>query len=327
MPSENTKKLMPPVTQHFNQENLRDFFVYMKDRQDVWYNRFVLELPQKKWTKNPILKEYKFTNVYRQLDRNTNWLIENCLDLETKEATTKQKRNEFWKIVVFRYFNKPELFEYMGGIPDLNDYEFEAFNKKVLKYKKKFGRVFHSAYMVNPPKQEEDKKLGLELFYCKHVMTFRKNFNLIFDKMQRAKTAEEVNSLFSKNLDCVAGFLAYEIYCDLTYTSWFKFKDNDFVNVGPGAYFGLRLIFPSLERNMKKKVYKLDYLRRNSDKFFKLYGLKFRYWAKQKLGMRCIEHSLCEYSKYWRMKLDVGKPRQKFIPISKNNLYENLFKE
>ena len=36
------------------------------------------------------------------------------------------------------------------------------------------------------------------------------------------------------------------------------------------------------------------------------------------VDMRCIEHSLCEWDKYERVRLDQGRPRSKFKP--KQNL-------
>ena len=41
------------------------------------YERKAAGLPRGEWTDNLVLSRYKFTNVYRELDRNTVWIREN----------------------------------------------------------------------------------------------------------------------------------------------------------------------------------------------------------------------------------------------------------
>lgn len=318
MPSKNTRKFMPKTKLRLVSSNLRDFFYWMYERQNIWYNRFVLK-KKRPWTDDEILNDYKFTNVYRELDRNTDWLIKNVIN---KKLDSK---NTMWKIIVFRYFNKPELFDFMGGIPDFNKYDKKKFDKSVIKYRDEHGRVFTDAYMINPPKQPQDKKLGIELFYCKHIgILHNKMDKIIWKGYEEIEDPAKFNKLLINELHCIAGFLAYEIYCDLCYTKWFKWNENDFVNVGFGAKFGLELLFPSV-RESKDYSNMLSYLKDNSNMYFNLFGFKMKYYNKhnpsdykskfaKRMTLRTIEHSLCEFSKFWKMKLNVGKPRQKFQP-------------
>lgn len=322
MPSKNTRNNMPSSDLKLVPENLRQFFYWMYERQEIWYNRFVLKKEQP-WTKDKILQDYKFTNVYRELDRNSQWLIKNVIDVDGIKPF-----EVFWKVVVFRYFNLPELFDSMGGIPDYKKYNHEKFLNKVLKYKEKSGRVFTDAYMINPPKREEDRKLGLEGFYVKHITIFHNKAKEMYKRYKEMDDPNEFNKMLME-LHCIAGFMAYEIYCDFCYTDWFKFSEDDFVNVGPGARFGLELLYPNLFVNRKNERYikKLIELKDKADSFFRVFGFNdFKYYNKKnpkdykngkRLTLRCIEHSLCEYSKFWKQNLNVGKPRQKFVPKTK----------
>ena len=61
------------------EENVSDFFKFMHSRHMAWHRRFILKLPKEQWTKNKILIQYKYTNVYRQLDRGTLWAIHNII--------------------------------------------------------------------------------------------------------------------------------------------------------------------------------------------------------------------------------------------------------
>ena len=309
---------MPSTNKELHSANLKDFFFWMYERQNIWYNRFVLK-KERPWTDNKLLNDYKFTNVYRELDRNTVWLIDNVINKKL------DPKNTLWKIIVFRYFNKPELFDFMKGIPDFRNYNEKKFNKKVLQYKNKSGRVFTDAYMINPPKAPEDRELGLELFYCKQITRLHNKMNkIIWKGYEEIDDPAKFNKLLVKELHCIANFLAYEIYCDLCYTTWFKWDENDFVNVGPGAKFGLELLFPIVKKD-KKYDYRLKYLRDTSDFWFKTFKYPMKYYNRnnkndyksefaKRMTLRTIEHSLCEYSKFWKMQLNVGKPRQKFVP-------------
>lgn len=316
MPFEKTRQLMPSPDILLYSENLKDFFYWMYERQNIWYNRFVLK-KKRPWTENKILDEYKFTNVYRELDRNTVWLIQNIIKQKT------DPKNMLWKIIVFRYFNKPELFDFMDGIPDLRNYNEKKFNKKVIQYKEKFGRVFTDAYLIHPPRTVEDRELGIELFYCKHIRdVHRLMHKFIWKGYDESKKPKDFIKVLKK-LYSIADFIAYEIYCDCCYTKWFKWNENDYVNVGPGAKFGLELIFPRVYKE-KNYNYLLQYLKDTSDFWFNKFGYNMKYYNRhnpsdyksqfaKKMTLRTIEHSLCEYSKYWKMKLNAGKPRQKFI--------------
>ena len=57
-------------------ENVYHFKTFVIDRYRIHKRKDIKELPAP-WTKNPILQEYKFTNVRREHDRQTRYLIDN----------------------------------------------------------------------------------------------------------------------------------------------------------------------------------------------------------------------------------------------------------
>jgi hypothetical protein len=124
---------------------------------------------------------------------------------------------------------------------------------------------------------------------------------------------------FIKSLPYWYQFLAYEIYCDLDYFSpkIMRFGQDDYVALGPGAITGAMLIFPG-KVDKKEDVREIIYhLRDNQEEYFRMFRMTdFPYLEGNKLSLREIEHSLCELSKYWKMKNNVGKQRQKFSPIT-----------
>lgn len=293
----------------------KDFFQFVFDRQLVWYNRFCdNQIP---WTQDMVLKRYKFCNVYRELDKGTAYIIEKLKDIGDRKII-------FQNVVFYRFFNKYNLYE------DLNINiikEFGSKQSKILIKKfdnlKKIGKtIFNDAYLISGNKTNEAK----HIFILKNLQKFFEEQNLekIINRIAFIKTPQESLEII-KEIPSVGNFLAYEIWVDLTYFNFFKssWTDNDFVNIGPGAKWGLELIY-------NKKLKSKELL----EKIYHLYNVQKKYFDKIKkenkswldicyekcfsnypyLSIRNIEHSLCEFRKYLRLKEGLGKKRYyKFI--------------
>jgi hypothetical protein len=284
------------------------FFKFVYDRQMVWYNRFCKNINC--WTLDQILKTYKFCNVYRELDKGTNYLIQKL------KGTTKREFI-FINVVFYRFFNKYNLYEELN-IPIIEKWNF-LLTKKLFnrfnKLKKKGISIFNNAYLISGNKTNEPKHVfilkQLENNLCKE------NLKKIQKKIDLSKTPQESLEAI-KTIPLVGNFLAYEIWTDLTYFSFFKQKwtDNDFVNVGPGAKWGLEIIYGKLSnREFLDKIYFLyekqkKYLDNiNTNLRWKDICYKDCFTNYPYLSLRNIEHSLCEFRKYIRLKEKKGKKR------------------
>ena len=72
-----------------NDAVLRYYFYFMQERMDIFWRKCE---GKKILTKDPILREYKFTNVYRACDRVSQYLISSVIykDIDLKSATIIQ---------------------------------------------------------------------------------------------------------------------------------------------------------------------------------------------------------------------------------------------
>src|SRR5688500_13499948 len=77
--------------------NLTTFWDLVAERQRVWHRRFVLG-EKWPWTSDKILQEFSFTNVYRQLDPGTIYLVNNILEKE-ESFTNRAFNNILYRIV------------------------------------------------------------------------------------------------------------------------------------------------------------------------------------------------------------------------------------
>jgi hypothetical protein len=322
--------LLPDASLDICEENLDLFFKTMFDRQEIWHKRFILR-NSKPWTKDKIFQNNKFTNVYRELDRHSQWQINNVILVE------KDRINMIWKIIFYRLFNKPELFDFIskqkksfeGAIPDFDKFDCNEFLNLVTKFRNTGESPFTNAYYINSTFAQGTR----DECYCLVTLPYlHKKVNRISKLLYSAAEPEELVSFF-RTIPGVAQFIAHEFYQDLTYISLYtdfdfmRFDQNDYTNVGPGASLGVRLIFPSLTgKNQEIGIHTLTEI---ANEKLKEYGdFKFVTWNKRKemysvkpgkgeLSLHQIEMWLCEFSKYWKMSIGLGKQRSSFIPKSK----------
>ena len=321
---------------------LRLFFETMYERMLIWKRRFIEQRPRP-WTDNKIFRESKFTNVYRELDRNSQWQIKNILLDESLKGV-----NLIWKLMVFRFFNNPETFTkgitemgWKNGIPDWKDYDEDEFAAFIDRIRQSGENPYTTAYLIN-----SQATPGKPRDYCYTrlvIPTLHKNIPQLISVVRKAETPEDIIK-YLKTMPAVADFIAHEFYQDFTYIpryremEFMKFNQNDFTNVGPGASIGIRLIFPSLKTvcEQKQAIYWLrdlaeEWLTKIGDE--KNEEMVYLNWDKKKrayyLNNKCnitlhqIEMWLCEFQKYWKMIIGEGKQHSKFIPQTKQIIVES----
>jgi 5-hmdU DNA kinase-like protein len=301
-------------------ENLEGFWRFVTERQAIWHRRFVEKLSPP-WTKDPILRDYKFTNVYRELDYGTIWYMKNVrkaakLSLSTKLGSghiklpkLQRKMNLLWMTVLYRLVNRVETFEEVGLLPYFQwDSGWRKWKEKFEKRQRRGDQIFTNAHLTLPTHKVGQSKLEK---YMEVLSDFRIHLLDLVLEIDNANTLEEVfNTL--KTIECVGPFISYEICCDLMLANAIRFTENDWVNPGPGCKRGINLIWPRVH-TVEEYQKKIEWLTFNQQHLFKKYHLTF-YEYGHPLTLRGIEHSLCEFQKYYKMQHRVGKQRMYFTP-------------
>jgi len=317
---------LPDAELDVYEPNLELFFKTMFERQEIWHKRFILG-QERPWTEDPFFSNNKFTNVYRELDRHSQWQIKNVfLKHEKKNGNV----DLLWRIMLFRYFNKPEFFEFIGGVPSYEEYDQATLEQQMADYRETGENPFTNAYLINSmacPGRKRD--------WCyanKVIPTLHKKVRKLQLVLAKAKSPEVIIT-FLKTLPAVADFIAHEFYQDFTYAPKYsevnlmRFDQDDFTNVGPGASVGIRLIFPNL-KNGKDQTVGIYWLRDLAQEQLGQFGdFKYLNWDKEtksysvkkdgKITLHQVEMWLCEFQKYWKMTIGKGKQRSQFVPQSK----------
>jgi hypothetical protein len=118
----------------------------------------------------------------------------------------------------------------------------------------------------------------------------------------------------------IGSFLAYEIAVDLMYPNVYydytivPFTENDWANPGPGCQRGINNIFK--ERGGNSYLDIMKYLRDIQKAEFKRLKLDMKFLDGRLLTLRNIEHSLCEFHKYYKAYKGFGRPRNYYTPYT-----------
>ena len=104
-----------------NDAVLRYYFYFMQERMDIFWRKCE---GKKILTKDPILREYKFTNVYRACDRVSQYLISSVIykDITESVKTSLNLKDYSYSTIGCYYFG--QYLGYIGWSDENKQYMF-----------------------------------------------------------------------------------------------------------------------------------------------------------------------------------------------------------
>lgn len=293
----------------------QSFFDYLKEREEVRLRKeagLSVCFTEKKWTDDPILSSYKFTNVRRHHDRTSMKLRE----MFYGEHFGDDRRAVLMNCALYRYFGTWEFAEAVGW-QDYDSFDFEGIKELARERLENRERVFTGAYVVtnqgiSAPKQE----VVVDIF----LQGLHKATPSILVEATTSQSWRKVAGLMKPLMGFGGtGFMTKEVLLDTTYTGfWANTQENEdgtfsypadwweWTPIGPGALRGAARV---LGDDSAKPV--------KNDKAFSvimwLAGMQdlmvdFPF----KLSPTDIQFGLCEFDKYERVRLGQGTPRSRY---------------
>jgi len=324
-----------------NEENFEHLLTWIEERYSVHVKKDVEE-QSAPWTNNPIIGNYRFTNVRREHDKVTKWYIEN-IALSDKLSYHEKVLNTF----LFRAWNKIETIEIFGG-PFNEDSLFDvesarelyhnhrkknpkyvwftpAFNtgglKRAYKYLDKYS--YNLTEKEASKDQDYEKDIPVRMFSVSYFI----EKNDIFSKIESSQTQEEAFKAI-KEVHGFGGFLAYQVFVDLAYIPEFQFSENEFTIAGPGCQRGLKNIFEDFDGlSYEEAIFWIrDYINKKKPNGFNPKKV-FHDLSKEDrcMNVMSLENCFCEISKYIKAKNETGRPRQRYIPRKELSARNVLF--
>jgi len=270
--------------------NVDAFFSYARERYQILLNRRAGK--PKPWTRDPILQSYRFCNVFREDDTVTEWFRESGA------------RKTTFSCMLMRLTNRIDTAQILWDNDLFGEWN-EKLARKVLAGKKP---LTNAAYIVHTP--YGFNKLNGLIEMLRPVWDDQQAGSLDF----KGATLEMAHTgLMTYN--CVGSFIAYEVVTDLNHTPVLgKAKDKmTWAAAGPGAARGLSRIIggplnllrygrPAHQTQMLTLMDALLLLSKSP----KVWPAQWPTW-----DMRTVEHTLCEFDKYQRVR-EGGRAKQLF---------------
>lgn len=286
------------------------YWKFASERQAVFFNR--LQKNNYPWTENPILNEYKFTNVYRCTDRVSQYLIKNVIYHGSQEI------NEvFFRILLFKIFNKIETWEYLKNqLKNITweGYSYEKYNNVLLEILEVKKPIYSAAYIMASGKSS----FHLDRKHQNHLKLIEK---MIIEglpaRLNFSKSMEEGYNLL-KNYPTIGEFLAYQFITDINYSNLTKYSELEFVKAGPGAKDGITKCFSDLRDYTFEDTIKM--MNDIQEEEFKRLNLKFNTLSGRNLQLIDSQNIFCEVDKYSRV------AHSEIIGLSKRTRIKQKFK-
>jgi hypothetical protein len=243
------------------------------------------------WTEDPILREYRFTNVRRMDDKVSRWLMDNWY------TPNRGNANMLPACALARYFNSPPTLEAIG-FPDRWD---PGRVKAVLAELKASGvQVFNAAYIIPPPGGAPDKATAVIDCIVQPLVDDPPTIDT--SSMERTHAA-----LMER--DGFGSFLAGQVVADLRWAVEGVWADQEsWAPQGPGSTRGLNRL---LGRHPGAGMFGGEF----REQFSRVLA-EVRKRLPPDLAGRVeamdVQGTLCELSKYEKALWNEGTPKQRY---------------
>ena len=278
-----------------NNTTLPYYFYFMQERMNMFWRKCE---GKSHLTDDPILREYKFTNVYRACDRVSQYLISQVI---YKDVEHYSPEDTILRILVFKIFNKPSTWEYI--LQNYGDVRYSDFDPKrlsnVLTKQRQTEAIFNNAYIMTGSsyryqtlryKHERWLQMVADEFVAGGVL----------NAILQSKTLEEIFNLLS-GCSFIGGFLAYQYAIDFNYSPYLNYSENSFVKAGIGAIRGITKCFKNYGAIYEDAI---RYIQDNIEALRIKYGyIHFRPLPSHAPTLIDLQNCFCETDKYLRAKM------------------------
>lgn len=260
-------------------------------RQEMYVSR--LSGARAPWTTDPILREHRFTNAYRVLDRVSQYLLAHVIP-----AGPDDPDEVFFRVLLFKLFNKIETWEAVaaatGGTPRWKAFDADTIDRVLAQERAAGRRIYSAAYIMPAASRFEGR--------WKHTTHLGLLAWMIASGLpRRVAAAPTMGAAFSllRDVPSFGDFLAYQLVTDLNYSNLCDFDEMEFVQPGPGARDGIAKCFSSLGDYSEADA--IRWIAESQQEQFATRGLSFPSLWGRPLQLIDCQNLFCEVDKYARI--------------------------
>lgn len=268
------------------------YWRFAAERQNVFFSRFKGESAP--WSSDPILNEYKFTNVYRASDRVSQFLIKNVIYDRPRDP-----QDVLFRILIFKLFNKIEtwhLLEASLGEIAWSTYRYSDFDRVLSRAMGAGVTIYSAAYIM----ASAHRQFAVQRKHQSHLKLIELMFSeAVLERLLECRSMREAFELL-RSYPLFGDFLAYQIVTDLNYSELLNFSEMDFTMPGPGARDGIRKCFKSFGGLSEVDIIRLMADRQEYE--FSRLGIEFQSLWGRRIQLIDAQNIFCEVDKYSRVK-------------------------
>jgi hypothetical protein len=265
------------------------YWQFAAKRQALYLRR--LSGASEPWTDDPILRAYRFTNVYRAADRVSQYLIS---EVQYRSDRSQSVDEVVFRTLLFKLFNRIETWELLEravGPISWRSADREVISGVLDRAYQRNQRLYSAAYIMPSPGFGEKRKHANHL-----ALLWRMMSEGLPGKVECAKSLREVYELILK-YPGIGPFLAFQFAIDLNYSAALALDEAGFVVAGPGALDGISKCFEGEYSSDQIIHWVTDH---QSAEFAKR-GLDFPGLFGRPLQPIDCQNLFCEISKYARV--------------------------
>lgn len=244
-------------------------------------------------TQDAILRDHRFTNVFRASDRVTQFLISS---VQQGPSSSSEPADLVFRTLLFKVFNRQDTWEHVEsrvGPVRWSTYDFDTY-RRALEEAAQRGPIYSAAYLMPPPRLGEDRKHANHLRLLELMMRDGLTAKLL--------ASPSLRSVFEHLVSYpgLGPFLAFQYAIDLNYSDVLSFDENDFVVAGPGAKDGIRKCFGPAAAGLETDI--IQYMVDTQEQHFERLGLAFPGLFGRRLHLIDAQNLFCEVDKYARVR-------------------------
>jgi len=316
-------------SESLNEQVIYNYFEFARDRHQAYLNRRA-GLPRGEWTDNPIIREQRFCNIFREYDRLTEYYLNHIVPNYSGTFRELNQQELIFATTFSRIFNNEEFLRAVGVIRlDDPDKEKERILGIISDRLKRKLPVYATAYYTYGCMSY---KTGTKELDSKAHNTVRGMFQDFVPKLPDItwKILGERDLYVARkhlmgSFRGIGDFISMEVLYHLTMipVDWINLDINSWMSPGIGPRIFCNYLFKCNVGKETLALYSssktsgtLITIYKNWDELCRLLDIEVPLQDDERINYLVVENIACEASKYHRFKTYGCKGGRKFLPRS-----------